>query len=292
MSRLFRKPRPAHTMTNSLRCLAAAGLLLTAGFACAKEWSQVTNPAPGRPQAIGQTSKGCLAGAVALPADGVGYHVMHLERHRNFGHPHLVDMIESIGRATARDRLGVLHVGDLSQPRGGPTPFGHRSHQTGLDVDVWFAMDSSLLGRADSLRSNLDAPSLLNRTGSGLNQMLWDDKHARVLEFASRVPRVERIFVNPHIKRELCRSTTGDRSWLRKIRPWWGHDDHFHARLSCPPDSPQCESQEPLPAGDGCDSSMDWWFRAPTTTPTPGRKAPHHIEISRMPKECQWVLMD
>jgi penicillin-insensitive murein endopeptidase len=217
---------------------------------------------------------------------------MHLERHRNFGHPHLLEMIESIGHSTARERLGVLHVGDLSQPRGGPTPFGHRSHQTGLDVDVWFALDSDLLGRADPLRSNLDAPTLLNSTGSGLNRMLWQDGHARVLEFAARVLRVDRIFVNPHIKRELCRSATGERSWLRKIRPWWGHDDHFHARLSCPPDSPQCESQEALPSGDGCDSSMDWWFRAPTTTPSPGRKAPHRIELSRMPRECQWVLMD
>jgi len=279
-------------MTTFVRRTAAVGLLFAATLACAKEWSQVSSPAPGRPQAIGQTSKGCLSGAVPLPKDGVGYHVMHLERHRNFGHPHLLEMIESIGRSTARERLGVLHVGDLSQPRGGPTPFGHRSHQTGLDVDVWFALDSDLLGRADPLRSNLDAPTLLNSTGSGLNRMLWQDGHARVLEFAARIPRVDRIFVNPHIKRELCRSVTGERSWLRKIRPWWGHDDHFHARLSCPPDSPQCESQEALPSGDGCDSSMDWWFRAPTTTPSPGRKAPHRIELSRMPRECQWVLMD
>ena len=271
---------------------AAASLLLLAGPVNANEWSHATAPAPGRPQAIGQTSKGCLQGAVPLPKDGVGYHVMHLERHRNFGHPHLIDFVESVGRAAARERLGVLHVGDLSQPRGGPTPFGHRSHQTGLDVDVWFTLDSTLLGRADSLRSNLDAPTLLTSGGQGLNRMLWQDAHGRVLELAARAPRVDRIFVNPYIKRELCRTVTADRSWLRKIRPWWGHDDHFHARLSCPPDSPQCESQEALPQGDGCDSSMDWWFRAPTTTPHSGRKAPHRIELSRMPRECKWVLLD
>lgn len=281
-----------HAPAGRYRPAVAVCLLVLATVASAKEWSQVSAPAPGRPQAIGQTSRGCLAGGVALPKDGVGYHVMHLERHRNFGHPHLVDTIETIGRATAREHVGVLHIGDLSQPRGGPTPFGHRSHQTGLDVDVWFSLDAALVRRADPLRSNLDAPTLLNSTGSGLNHLLWDKGHARVLELASRLPRIERIFVNPHIKRELCRTVTGDRSWLRKIRPWWGHDDHFHARLYCPPDSPHCESQDPLPPGDGCDSSMDWWFRMPSTTPPARRKPPHRIDLSRMPRDCQWVLMD
>ena len=40
------------------------------------------------------------------------------------------------GAARARG-LPPLWIGDLSQPRGGPMPFGHASHQTGLDVDVW-----------------------------------------------------------------------------------------------------------------------------------------------------------
>jgi len=272
--------------------LLAGILVLAAGLAAAKDWPHISSPTPGPAQAIGQVSNGCIAGAATLPKDGPGYQVMHLERRRNFGHPQLVELIQSLGRSTDRERLGMLHIGDLSQPRGGPTPFGHRSHQTGLDVDVWFALDSGLVGRADSMRSNIPAPSLLNESHTGLNRFLWEDRHGRVLEFVSRFPRVDRIFVNPHIKRELCRSTTGDRSWLRKIRPWWGHDDHFHARLTCPPDSPDCQSQEPLPSGDGCDSSLDWWFRLPSTLPSPGPKAPRSIDISRMPSDCRWVLTE
>jgi penicillin-insensitive murein endopeptidase len=57
----------------------------------------------------------------------------------------------------------------------------------------------------------------------------------------------------------MCQSAGPAREWLRKVRPWWGHDDHFHVRLSCPPDSPECTPQPALPAGDGCEA-LAWWF--------------------------------
>lgn len=274
------------------RMMIGGLLLMAACTVVARDWSNVVSPAPGPARAIGQTSKGCIIGAAALPQEGPGYQVMHLERHRNFGHPELLAMIRGLGQSTARERLGLLHVGDLGQPRGGPTPFGHRSHQNGLDVDVWFALDPALARSSDPLRSNIRAPSLLSPSGEGLNRYLWEDRHRRVLELAARYPRVDRIFVNPHVKRELCRTAQGDRSWLRKIRPWWGHDDHFHARLFCPPDSPECDSQDTLPPGEGCDGSLDWWFRLSSTLPSPGPKTPRNIPIARMPGSCQALLFE
>jgi murein endopeptidase len=50
-----------------------------------------------------------------------------------------------------------------------------------------------------------------------------------------------------------------DRAWLHRVRPWWGHDHHFHLRLACPGDSPDCVAQDPLPPGDGC-NELAWWF--------------------------------
>jgi penicillin-insensitive murein endopeptidase len=82
---------------------------------------------------------------------------------------------------------------------------------------------------------------------------------ARMVELTARDTRVDRLFLNPVLKRALCASTAGDRSWLRKVRPWWGHADHIHVRLACPADSPECQAQAPLPPGDGCDS-LAWWF--------------------------------
>src|ERR1700761_2549400 len=84
-------------------------------------------------------------------------------------------------------------------------------------------------------------------------------KVARMIELAAEDARVERLFLNPLLKRALCERTTGDRRWLQKVRPWWGHDDHFHVRLACPADSPECVPQPPLPPGDGCDA-LGWWL--------------------------------
>jgi penicillin-insensitive murein endopeptidase len=119
--------------------------------------------------------------------------------------------------------------------------------------------------------------------------MLWDASHARVLEAAARDPRVDRIFVNAHIKQELCRSVRGDRSWLRKIRPWHRHDDHFHMRLACPADSPDCIPQKPLAPGDGCDASLDWWLSLPPLRPLPEN---HHgpAPSPALPRACRAVL--
>src|SRR5215213_5749769 len=48
------------------------------------------NPASLAARSIGFYSKGCLAGADALPVDGRTWQVMRLSRNRNWGHPALV----------------------------------------------------------------------------------------------------------------------------------------------------------------------------------------------------------
>jgi penicillin-insensitive murein endopeptidase len=88
---------------------------------------------------------------------------------------------------------------------------------------------------------------------------LFNAKVVRLLQFAVADTRVDRIFVHPALKRGLCRAA-GDHAWLHKLRPWWGHHDHFHVRLACPADSRNCQAQPTLPPGDGC-AEIDWWFR-------------------------------
>ena len=46
-------------------------------------------PAPVEARVIGFYSKGCLAGAKALPINGKTWQVMRLSRNRNWGHPEL-----------------------------------------------------------------------------------------------------------------------------------------------------------------------------------------------------------
>lgn len=262
-----------------------AFLCLGPGTSGAAGWDSVEAPTDAPPRSIGQTNNGCIAGAHALPLEGQGYQVMHVERNRFYGHPSLVRTVESLGKKVQERGLGLLQVGDLGQPRGGPMPFGHRSHQTGLDVDIWFNLDPKLLATANLLRSNINAPSMLNGAKKGLNRTLWGSRQSGLLELAANLPDVDRIFVNPYVKKELCERVEGDRQWLRKIRPWYHHDDHFHLRLACPTDSPSCEAQEPIPVGEGCDASLDWWFsHPPEPTPTaPPPKPP-------LPEECRAVL--
>src|SRR4029077_18274662 len=93
----------------------------------AKQWQAQRVPAVGPALSIGTCSCGCLQGAATLPASGPGYEVLHLARNRRFGHPSLVAYIQRLARAASQEKLGLVVVGDLSQPRGGPTPNGHRS---------------------------------------------------------------------------------------------------------------------------------------------------------------------
>lgn len=255
--------------------------------ALANAWSEAEDPSAGPARAIGDTSAGCITGARSLPLEGDGYRVMHLERNRYYGHPELIQAIRSIGARVAQG-LGTMHVGDLGMARGGPMPFGHRSHQTGLDADVWYDLSTTLLRNADPLRSNLNAPSFLNNITHELDLRLWSDKQAQMLKATANLPSVDRIFVNPQVKQELCDSTRGDRTWLHKIRPWFYHDDHFHMRLTCPPDSPSCVRQEPIPPGDGCDGSLNWWLGR--SQPAPADKKPPPPPKPVMPAECRRVL--
>jgi penicillin-insensitive murein endopeptidase len=110
-----------------------------------------------------------------------------------------------------------------------------------------------------------------------------------LLRLAATDPRVDRIFVNPVIKRALCQgefsSTVGDRSWLHRLRPWYGHDDHFHVRLVCPEGSSDCVRQAPVPAGEGCDASLAWWFQPHQPLPSaPPRRPPP------LPAACQRLI--
>lgn len=248
-------------------------------------WSRVTSPAKGAPSAIGQPGSGCVEGAVALPLRGPGYLVAHPERHREYGHPALVAFIRGLAAAARRQRLGLLVVGDLGQPRGGPTPTGHRSHQNGLDVDVWY---SAPVKAPLSAKGALPpAPSMVDvRT----NRMLpaWNGKVAKLVSIAAANPAVDRIFVHPAVKRALCQDKKLHGPWLMRIRPWWGHEDHFHVRLSCPADSPDCVPTSPLPDGDGC-AQVAWWFSPDAHTTAKKRGAPGE-HASPLPERCQALV--
>jgi penicillin-insensitive murein DD-endopeptidase len=258
-------------------------------------FSQKQLPSLGKALAIGYYPRGCLQGGSELPTTGPTWQVMRVSRNRNWGHPELVQFLERFAplAAAATGWKGIL-IGDMAQPRGGPLPFGHKSHQIGLDVDIWFMpMPDRVLSAKE--REHITAPNLVAADGKYINDKIWGSAAIAFIRTAAEQPEVERVLVNAAIKKELCRGkSTKDASWMSKVRPWYGHADHIHVRLKCPVDSPDCRAQPAVPAGNGCDKSLTHWFadwilrlKIPDASPSPSAKG---LTLKDLPPACAAVL--
>ncbi len=286
---------------------ATIGLAATIGDAAAEQsaptpgsakalFGAVVRPTQGPAQSIGFYAKGCLAGAVALPTDGPNWQVMRPSRNRRWGRPETISVIERLSQDAAKlDGWPGLLVGDISQPRGGPMFSGHASHQIGLDADIWLMpMPKRTLTATE--RETMPFTSMLAKDKFlTVDPGLWTPARARLLMRAASYPEVERIFVNPAIKKKMCDTWTGDRSALGKLRPEYGHDAHFHIRLSCPAGAIGCTPQPPVKSGDGCDKSLAWWFTpAPWAKPVPKPNVvpakPREVMVADLPAACKAIL--
>jgi penicillin-insensitive murein endopeptidase len=260
----------------------------------AKELSaRKLTPAPMEARAIGTYIRGCLAGAVALPINGRTWQVMRLSRNRNWGHPELIKFLERLADKVPKVAgwAGLL-VGDVAQPRGAPMLTGHTSHQIGLDADIWLTpMPTRELSREE--REEMSAIDMVAENRLDVDPARWTPQHGAVIKAAAQDPQVERIFVNAAIKKALCREAGSDRGWLSKVRPWWGHNYHFHVRIRCPAGSPDCHGQPPVPPGDGCGGELAYWFKDSVLHPKPSPPSPPKppIKVADLPPACRRVLM-
>jgi penicillin-insensitive murein DD-endopeptidase len=288
MSKFF---KPLARNASRVRVLLLIALGLGAGSAMAADGVQpaaltsvpvFAKPYPGPAHSIGSPANGCLAGAVALPLSGTGWETLRPGRNRYWGNPALVAFLEDMGgRLASQGRLLVL---DMAQPRGGHMTFAHAAHQTGVDVDLMYRLATEPLNDEQRAAPVLD--SVVTSDG-GLDPARWGDAQTALVKAFATDPRVERIFVNPAIKRALCQSVTGDRNWLRTLRPWWGHDEHFHVRIKCPPGDGACIAGAALPPGDGCGKELAWWFTPEAALPKqPAKPKP----LPPIRAECRTIL--
>lgn len=270
----------------------------TPEWAAKVQFGRAATPAVGlQARAIGSYARGCLAGAQALAVDGENWQVMRLGRNRNWGHPDLIRYLESLSQAAPRVAgwPGLL-VGDISQARGGPMLTGHASHQIGLDADIWLTpMPRARLNRDQ--RENMSATNMVRPDWMDVNPEAWTPGHTRIIRHSAQDARVHRIFVNPAIKVALCREAGTDRAWLRKVRPMWGHNFHFHIRIGCPDGSETCQEQDETPVGDGCGKELTDWLETqrkaiftPRRPGPPGKPRPP-MSVDQLPAECRQVLV-
>jgi penicillin-insensitive murein endopeptidase len=251
----------------------------------ADSWGAVAGPTAGPARVIGGTSLGCLAGAVPLPPEGPGWQAVRLSRNRHWGHPALVGLVRDIAARAQAGGLPILWIGDMAQPRGGPMPYGHASHQTGLDVDIWLDLGAKPAALARAARESIAVASLVLPDGRDVDPARFTAQHATLIRIAAEMPGVDRVLVHHGIKRALCREQAGA-AWLRRVRPWRGHDSHMHIRLRCPPDQAACRDIPPPPPGDGCDASLDWWLTEAARRPPPRPPGP----LPALPAACATVL--
>ena len=245
------------------------------------------------PSPFGSYAKGCLAGGAELPETGPTWQAMRLSRNRNWAHPNTVDFVQDLSRKAARQPgWNGLYVGDLSQPRGGPMLSGHASHQIGLDADIWLRPADNL-NLSASARENISSISM-RRSNGAYTKGNWTRAHHEIIKAAAKDPRVARIFIFPGAKVQMCNDEKGDRAWLNKVRPWWGHHYHFHVRLSCPAGTAGCVDQAPPPAGDGCADAQAWVnniLNPPPPNPNaPKPKPKRELTLADLPRQCATVL--
>lgn len=254
------------------------GLLLVALLVPGVAWGEAL-------RIVGGPGGGCIAGAVELPVEGPGFQTIRRSRSFFWGAPSTIAALERLALEAQAAGLPVLYMNDISKPRGGPFPGVHASHMLGLDADVWLDVRPKPVLSADG-RDGLEVDSLVRADGRGIDTGRWLPGHETLIRLATGLPGVDRVLVNAAIKRQLCVTATGDRSWLQRVRPWYGHSAHMHIHFRCPPGQAECRDQMPPPPGDGCDASLQWWFDQLDAPPKPAAAPRPPV----LPAACAGIL--
>lgn len=185
-------------------------------------------------RAVGEPWHGQLRDGRALPASS-GYAIRRPTH--AFGTDHVVDALRA-AIAEVRARYSDVHplaIGDLSTEHGGKLA-DHRSHQSGLDVDVdvgfYFTKvpagypDAFVAANPDfDLEANWALLTGFTRPSTGVEMIFLDyDVQARLYRFAlqhgATHDELARVFQYPRGKDTL----------VGIVRHWPAHGDHFHVR--------------------------------------------------------------
>jgi penicillin-insensitive murein DD-endopeptidase len=200
-----------------------------------------------RTQSVGAPNAGRLDGGTHL-GDSPYLRVVpaYAGSDARWGVPGLVGLVDRAGRRVARRFPGaVLNVGDLSRKGGGEIE-RHRSHESGRDADIGFylcnAANKQVLAErfiafsADGAARGKPGTRFDDARNWALIEALLDDPTTRIshiftaFHVRARLLRyAERIGAPPSLRQRAAEVMTQPRGVP-------DHDDHFHVRVTCPPD--------------------------------------------------------
>ncbi len=203
----------------------------------------------------GRANRGALHDARELPRYGYGYEIPDpwWSREHRFGTDELVGLIERAAAAVAEHHPGaMLGVADLSKDGGGALR-GHRSHQSGRDVDlIYYALDDA----GEPFRPD-EHMAYYGRAGRGSyarSPRFVRDITARYFDLARNWALVKALIGDSEVEVEHIFVSSRVRQWLldyarrvgeppelldlakrtlRRPRGADSHNDHMHIRVRC-----------------------------------------------------------
>lgn len=208
---------------------------------------------PSRWQSIGTPHAGSLAGAVQLGGHP-GYRIR--ERSRAWATSSTIDrLVQAFDQLLAIDPAAPrVRVHDLSLRAGGPMD-GHKSHQSGRDVDITYYQH----GCRGDCRGRPVAPYEFDAVRQWRVLRYWLERdHAEFvfIDYALQQPLYEAAKASGATARQLARWFQYPRGPLFPsglIRHVPGHANHVHVRFRCTPGDRACQRTATRPLASGGD---------------------------------------
>lgn len=134
---------------------------------------------------------------------------------------------------------GDVFIGSISRKRGGKFP-PHRSHRTGLDIDIRLPLLPAVPLETYPTPDNVDWPALWELIDAFLDtgevsMIFLDRRLQRHLYWAARWAGK-----TPEELEPIIHWPAKDRKWEAIVRHARGHKGHIHIRLLCGPEEPRC----------------------------------------------------
>ena len=180
----------------------------------------------------------------------------------------------------------------MAQARGGPMLTGHTSHQLGLDADIWLTpMPDRELTRQE--REEMSATDMVRRRQARHRSVGLDAGACRAHPRRGAEPAIERILVNPAIKKALCREADRRPRLVAQGASVVGAQLSHASAHRLPGRQSGMQAAGSDAGTEGCGADLDYWFRDAILNPPPPKEPPKPkppLTMADLPPSCKQIV--